>query len=126
MTEHDEQSKFIHWKRVRGATDERLLNIYSIPNAQIFPKWLDRGIIARIVNYFKKEGMEPGVPDLSIDWPSKGYPGMKIEFKYGKGRLQPMQKIWKKRLEKAGYLVVVCYSANEAIEAVCDYFGIEP
>ena len=125
MTEHNEQSDFIRWKRIRGATDERLLNIYAIPNAQIFQKGTDKAAAARIVNYMKSDGLENGVLDVNIDYPSKGYHGMKIEFKYGKGKLSNMQKIWKKRFEKAGYLVLVCYSADVAIDAVCEYFGIE-
>lgn len=137
MTEHNEQSKLFHQIRLRAQTDKRYRNIYAVPNAQLFPRPESLGItdrkiiaalktaLARIVNYFKSEGLEPGTWDINVDWPSGKWHGLRIEMKYGKGRLSKAQQVWKARYMDAGYAVAVCWSSDEALETITNYFGDE-
>lgn len=114
-SEHDNQVSFFHFVRLKAIGDERYRNIYAVPN------WGIRSHAQR--EYLHQEGMSKGVLDINIDWPSNGYHGMKIEMKHGKGKLSNAQKEWKKRYEKAGYYVVVCYDFEQACQELIAYFN---
>ena len=61
--------------------------------------------------WLKAEGMRPGVPDLFVpEW--KLY----IEMKKAGGTVSPAQKAVHKILVRAGYIVVVCYGCDDALE----------
>lgn len=116
MTEHIEQSRFILWKRRKGMTDWRYNLIYAIPNgAKRHPA---------LANYLKQEGLENGAPDVCFPYPSGKFPGLYIEMKYGENGLDKLQKVWRDRLIKAGYLHFVCYSCREAIAVVISYLHL--
>ncbi len=79
----------------------------------------------------KAEGVTSGVPDCFIAVPiihqsffdSKHYAGLFIEFKKRPNTLSFNQRVFIKNLTKNGYRCEVCYSLEEAIEAVKKYLG---
>ena len=48
---------------------------------------------------FKAMGTRRGFPDLILLYPSKNYHALFIEMKTPKGRQQPSQKIWQRKVE---------------------------
>jgi len=55
--------------------------------------------------------------------PCNGYHGLFIELKSKNGRLSEYQKTWVDNLNDRAYKAVVCYSLDEAINAVREYLG---
>jgi hypothetical protein len=55
--------------------------------------------------------------------PYSGYHGLFIELKSKNGRLSEYQKTWVDNLNDRAYKAVVCYSLDEAINAVREYLG---
>ena len=72
-------------------------------------------------------GFRAGVPDLFLAWSEDlrdpYYAGLFIELKTPKGAVSAEQLRWHDRLRWAGYRVVVCRSAQEAIDTIRDYLG---
>ena len=71
----------------------------------------------------KAQGVTAGVPDIFMAVPCNGYHGLFIELKSKNGRLSEYQKIWIDNLNDRAYKAVVCYSLDEAINAVREYLG---
>jgi len=88
-------------------------NFFSIPNGGI-----RNAITAKIL---KAEGTLAGVADLFLSVPRKGFHGMYIEMKTGKGKQQESQKIFQSNVEKEGYLYVVCRSLDDFITKTENY-----
>lgn len=72
-----------------------------------------------------QEGALAGVWDVHVPIPSHGHPGMYLEFKVGNNTLSPEQRSFREELEPLGFLFVVVYSWQEALEAFCDYLDLE-
>jgi len=70
----------------------------------------------------KASGMLSGVPDLFLPLPKNGHHGLYIEMKSEKGRLTENQQWFLSNAESLGYKTAVCYSANEAIKRIEDYY----
>jgi hypothetical protein len=73
----------------------------------------------------KAEGMRRGIPDLFLPLARHNYHGMFIEMKAERGRLTPEQKDFLAFANEAQYIYLVCYGADEAIEQIKWYVGIE-
>ena len=71
----------------------------------------------------KAEGMRPGVSDLILMIPSKGYHGFAIEMKYGKNKASKAQLDWLKGIEGQGYKSEIVYTKERFIEIVSDYLN---
>ena len=70
----------------------------------------------------KAEGVRAGVPDLFLPLPIRGHcAGMWIEMKSPDGKVSLNQKDFMEYLQWAGYKAIVCYSAQEAIDAIIVY-----
>lgn len=69
----------------------------------------------------KMQGVKAGVPDLFLPLPNKNHHGLFIEMKYGKNKPTPYQKEWIDYLNSVGYLAVVCYGAEEALDILNKY-----
>lgn len=69
----------------------------------------------------QRQGVTMGVPDLFLAYPSAGYHGLFIELKSASGQLRYAQKEWLERLNNKGYLAVVAYSLDEAINITKNY-----
>jgi hypothetical protein len=72
----------------------------------------------------KQQGMLSGVPDLFLPVPIGGYHGLFIEMKSEKGRLSANQTWFLSKVELLGYKIAVCYSANEAIKTIENYYFV--
>ncbi len=73
----------------------------------------------------KQQGMLSGVPDLFLPVPIGAYHGLFIEMKSDKGRLSTNQTWFLSKVELLGYKIAVCYSANEAIKTIENYYFVQ-
>jgi hypothetical protein len=106
-TEHQEQVLFVNWFRL---TYPGVL-IHTVPNGGLRNK--------RVAADLKAEGATAGMPDLFIPaW------GLWIEMKRRKGSsVKPEQKQIIKYLRANGATVHVCKGADEAMQAVTDFYA---
>lgn len=116
MTEHDQQSLLFEWASYFENRVPELSLMFAVPNGG------KRHIGVAIK--MKAEGVKAGVPDIVLPVPRKGFHGMFIEMKNGKkGKVADNQKWWLQRLSEQGYNCVVCYSYEEAKDAISEYLG---
>lgn len=95
--------------------------VFAVPNGGTRSK--RRGVSLEAVR-LKAEGVKSGVPDLAIMLPNAHYHGLFIEMKRTSKSLSKVsseQKGWQQKLTKQGYLSVICYGADEAIQVIKDY-----
>lgn len=123
VSESAEQSTYFDWVRIKAKLDPRYENIIAIPNQ-------GGGGIQNIARGRKMqaEGCAKGFPDVAIFVPlgdERGYflSGQFLEFKVKPNKQSPEQKAWQARLEKAGYLYKIVWSADEAIKVTEEYLG---
>ena len=69
-----------------------------------------------------RSGVSPGVPDLLVFEPRKGYVGVALEMKASGGRPSIEQLRWQEALQARGWLALTVYGAEEAI-AVLEGLG---
>ena len=106
-SEHQIQKDFVKWLETQD------IMYTMIPN--------ELGIFKRSPDYFKAInsffhlGFKPGLPDMLLIVNDQL---VFIEFKVGKGKLSPIQKNWIDNLKKTGAHCFVCYSTEEAKQAV--------
>ena len=117
MTEHTEQCAVIEWCNLQSGAHPELELIYAVPNAGKRTK--------RQGAWMKDEGMKAGVPDLFLPVARDGYHGLYIELKIGKNKPTDSQVWWLERLTMEGYLAVVCWGYDDAVETISKYVGIE-
>src|SRR3990167_10199461 len=86
---HDELKKFFTWIAWQGKTIYPLRCIYAVPNANT-----TFGDIKKLM-WMKAEGLQAGVPDVNMDYPSGNYHGLRMELKIGKDTLSDAQLVWK-------------------------------
>ena len=70
----------------------------------------------------KGQGMLSGVPDLFLPVPRGKYHGLYIEMKHSTNTLTDNQKKFLQNAANVGFAVSVCYSAQEAIKRIEDYY----
>lgn len=116
--EHGEQVAFINWCNLHSSEVPELAEVYAIPNGGYRHKYT----AARL----KAEGVKAGLPDLSLDIPSRGYHGWRCEMKVAGGHIEPEQARWHLILGRRGYRVDICWSWQEAAHAVCFYLAVSP
>ena len=119
--EHDEQVKLVRWVRANEDRHAALRTFHAVPNGGYRSK--------RTAALMKAEGQLAGVPDTFLPWPRVGPDGrvehgLYIEMKANGGRLSSSQQEIIGLLAAAGYRVVVCYSAEEAVAEIARYLGI--
>ena len=115
MKEDSELIKFFEWVRINEKFDPRFSAIYHIGN--------ERRVSMHTGKIFKQKGVRSGVPDVHVPIPSGMYPGLYIEFKVRPNNLSNTQKEMIKTLLNLGHLVVVAWSADEAIEITREYLS---
>lgn len=109
--EAEEQVKVVTYARNRG------LLIFSVPNGG------KRGLMEAI--RLKQQGTASGIPDLILPMARKGYHSLYIELKREKGGVvSEAQQYWLETLNREGMLAIVCRGADEAIEAINNYFSL--
>ena len=69
-----------------------------------------------------KQGMKKGVPDLFLPVKQGGFSGLYIEMKSAKGRISIEQSKFLKDVSDNGYAAFVCYSADDAIKRIKNYY----
>ena len=74
---------------------------------------------AKVGQYLKDEGVQPGVPDILIfeDWQhgaDSGH-GVAIELKWGRNKPTAEQEDWLRALDRRGWLVSVCRSMEQVL-----------
>lgn len=58
-------------------------------------------------------GTKPGVPDLMVFRPYRGWTGLAVELKSATGTVSDNQQEWLSALKEDGYLTAVCRSLDE-------------
>ena len=114
-SESNQQIKLFQWVRLHEKKYPQLQALYAIPNGG------QRNITtaARL----KREGTKAGVWDIHLPIANKHFIGLWIEMKFGKNKLTPSQEHFKSLLAPS-HRFVVCYTWEEAKEALLDYLGI--
>jgi hypothetical protein len=72
---------------------------------------------------FKRRGLKPGVPDVSLPYPASGFHGLFIELKRRDKKNKPTadQLIWIHKLRKAGNYANVAYGWEDAWNQIKAY-----
>jgi hypothetical protein len=126
-TEHQMQVAYFDWVRTMRNNDKRYEYIFAVPNGA----WLGKGVGAssatgpnRFANAakLKREGLEPGVPDIIIAYPVPPFCGCALELKRKPNDISKRQADWLRRLAKVGWCTEVCWSTEELIEITEFYF----
>lgn len=115
-TEADHQKAVFEWASIAAGSDARLKLLFHIANGG------KRNIV--VAKKLRAEGVRAGVPDLFLPVARAAYNGCFIELKRQGGRLSPAQRLWKGLLEGQGYMVCVCYGADEAINVITAYLQL--
>ena len=109
-----EQEKVIKWARDNEKNYPFLWMLHSSLNGVKLSK-IQAGKA-------KASGMLSGVPDLFLPVPRGSFCGLYIEMKSATGRIMPSQSRYLSAVSDFGYSAVVCYSANEAIKTIENYY----
>ena len=109
-----EQEKVIKWARDNEKSYPFLWMLHSSLNGVKLSKTQ--------AGKAKASGMLSGVPDLFLPVRSYRYCGLYIEMKSATGRIMPSQSRYLKAVSDFGYAAFVCYSADEAIEKIKEYY----
>lgn len=109
-----EQAKVIAWARASERNYPYLQLLHCSLNGVKMTKAQAGRAIA--------QGMKKGVADLFLPVKQGGYGGLYIEMKSAKGRISIEQSKFLKDVSDNGYAAFVCYSANEAIKRIEDYY----
>ena len=117
MSEAQEQVLLFQWAKLQENVYPELKLLFHIPNG-------GKRNLKEAMN-LKRQGVKAGVLDIFLPVARKDKHGLWIEMKYGKNRLQPVQRKWYWALIDQGYEVEVCYSADEAIAVIKEYLGVK-
>ena len=74
--------------------------------------------------YLKAQGVRAGWPDLFLALPAADYHGLFIELKRIGGRTTKAQEEIHALLRARGYLVLVCYGYQQAVNDLMHYVGL--
>jgi hypothetical protein len=69
----------------------------------------------------KRQGVKPGVSDVILQIPKKGYASLCMEFKTKTGRQTDEQKEYQRQVEMAGSKYVIVRSVEQAIKTMRNY-----
>lgn len=113
------QQAFFAYVRIMTITDKRYKYIFSVPNQGLEGY---RGY--KHTSKLLLEGMRPGMSDIIIAYPSKGYHAGFIELKTGKNKASEAQLDWIKLATEAGYFATIHTTDNWLTlkQLVEDYF----
>ena len=117
-SEHDEQCALTAWASWWRSRLPELDRLYAIPNGG------QRGKAQ--AGKLKAEGTRRGVLDLALPVARGGYFGLYIEMKAKDGRLSPEQRAEIAALALDGYLGLVAYGMQEAVQIIEWYLAKQP
>ena len=114
--EHKEQSALIRWWSLQH-------HKYGLPEWVLaaIPNGGHRHMLTAV--RLKAEGVRPGIPDLILLVPRDGYHSLLIEMKSKEGTESTEQKEIRTWLNGQKFHSLVCYGAQEAIDAIKFYLG---
>jgi murein tripeptide amidase MpaA len=112
-TEGQEQAALFKWRDYNAGAYPELELLHHIPNGG------KRDIVT--ATHLKAQGVQAGVPDISLPVPRAGFHGLFIELKVGSNKPSSKQQNWIDRLRNQGYCVEVCYGWVEAAAVIKDY-----
>lgn len=115
--EATEQERVIKWAAFHAKDFPELELLHHIPNG-------GSRNTAEAAN-LKRQGVKAGVPDLCLPVPRNGMHGLYLEMKWGKNDTTEKQDWWLERLKQQGYVARVSYTAEEAMNIIGAYLGIE-
>lgn len=107
------QEMIINWANMRRGMYPELELLFHIPNGG------KRNALEAA--HLKRQGVKAGVPDLFLPVPRGVYHGLFIELKVGKNKQTENQKHWQQLLTEQGYISLVCYGWEEAVEKIEKY-----
>jgi len=113
VSEHDEQAAFFQIAGYMLPEYPQLRWLHAIPNGGA------RNVV--VAKKLKDEGVVRGIADVCLPYPSGGYHGLYIEFKYGKNKLTSEQREFLEYAGDHGYQTGVAYSADDGIEILKAY-----
>lgn len=113
--EHEIQSAFFDLVRLRRKKDPRWNLIFAIPVGDV-RHWV-------VAKRLKREGVEPGIPDVFCAIPSGGYAGLWLEFKTPRGSLSRDQREKIGMLREVGYRVEIVRDPEVAEQIVEEYLN---
>ena len=90
--------------------------VYAVPNGGYRAK--------RTASILKAEGVKPGVPDTHCFIAVAPFHSLYIEFKTETGDLSLNQECVIRLLREQGHKVVVCRSADSAVDQLLKYLGM--
>ena len=111
MSEHDTQSAF--FEAALYIKHPAIRWMHAIPNGG--------ARYAATAVKMKREGVKRGIWDVCLPYPSGGYHGLYLEFKYSKNKLTPEQREFGEYLDEHGYKTGIAYTVEEALEIVQNY-----
>jgi len=113
-SEEEEQVALFSWAQLMSGKYPELELMYHIPNGGKRGK----AEAARL----KAQGVKAGVPDICLPVARGGYHGLYIELKRVQGgRVSAEQKEWIPKLQRQGYLAVICCGWSAAANAIIGY-----
>jgi hypothetical protein len=126
-SEHEEQVRVVQWANGLSRYLAEASLLYAIPNGAKLPWRKNRGgrRYSPEANRLIAEGLKAGVPDLHLPVARGGYHSLYIEMKIPGNKPTQKQLSWHKLLREQGHRVEVCYGADNAIDVICEYLGIE-
>ncbi len=113
MSEHEIQVSMMQWVVLNRKKYPGLEMLYAVPNGG------KRNKIT--ASKLKLEGVKAGVWDLSLDYPSGRFHGLKIEVKKPGGRMSPIQKEWGEKYVKNGYALMIVNNLEDFINGIKVY-----
>lgn len=119
-SEHQEQAAVISfWRLACKGYGLPECSLFAIPNGAHLAG--DSRLRAIKMANLKKAGLRVGIPDLFLAVPKHVFPGLFIEIKVEPNKPSAEQAKVIANLRGASYTVRVCYSADEAIQAIKNY-----
>lgn len=113
-SESDIQSEFFEKVKLFFPTlPEKLL--FAVPNGG------SRHIVE--AKNLKNQGVKPGVADVILLVPKKGFASLCLEFKTSTGKQSKDQKIFQKQAEMCGSCYKIVRSVSQAIEEMKKYLN---
>lgn len=115
-SEHAEQCALFCWAQMNMFRIPELRWLHAIPNGGLRSPATASRMVA--------EGARKGV--LDVFWPLAlgGYHGLYIEMKYGKNKPDDQQIAFMAYAERHGYRCAVCWSWEEAVQIIEDYYAL--
>ena len=113
--EDNEQSALFDWAKMSHGRYPELAFFFSIPNGGYRP------IVTALK--MKATGTLKGVCDTFLPVARHGKNGLFIELKIHPNKPSPEQLEFIDFVTQQGYLAVICWSAEEAIQTIEDYLG---